>query len=270
MLVNPAILSRVDIFKPLISVAVQTARFREKAGSLPIAAAVDPPPAFMRVLEANWTGTKAPLGTAELAYQGATNFLLMGAADEAGKLLQYAQRRAGTPLLKAHIASATAAIQIANGEMDKAQASLRKARAQYAETKSGADVAAVDNNTGVLFSIAGDARRAGEAFQAAGDSLPESMGRTLLQNLNPGTASTMTRPMGAAGMAMLVPSVEGNWLQIAPGAATGTTAAAEIRVQAADGVRTVALGADGEAKLVEAVYQPRIEATTLARALSLS
>jgi tetratricopeptide (TPR) repeat protein len=263
VLVNPNILSKVDIFKPLISVAIQTARFREKAGSLPIAIAVDLPQAFMQTLEANWTGTKAPMGAAELAYHGATSYLQMGAADEASKLLKFSQRRAQTQLLKAHIASATAAVHIANGEIDNAQRLLKNARTQYAEAKSAASVAAVDNNTGVLFSISGDARRAGEAFQAAGDTLPKTMGRTLTQNLNPGTASTMIRPMGVAGMSMLVPSVEGSWIQIAPGAASGTIAAKEIRVQAADGVHTVALGDDAETRLIETIYQPRIAATSI-------
>jgi tetratricopeptide (TPR) repeat protein len=163
---NPAILSKIDVFKPLISAAVQTARFRDKAGSLPIMAAVETPAAFTQVLEANWTGTKGPMGAAEVAYLGATSYLQMGAADEAQKLLQYSQRQAQTPELKAHIASATAAVQIASGQFDKAQTTLKKARAQYGEIRSVGAVAAIDNNTGVLFSVAGDAQRAGAAFQA--------------------------------------------------------------------------------------------------------
>jgi tetratricopeptide (TPR) repeat protein len=260
---NPAILSKIDVFKPLISAAVQTARFRDKAGSLPIMAAVETPAAFTQVLEANWTGTKGPMGAAEVAYLGATSYLQMGAADEAQKLLQYSQRQAQTPELKAHIASATAAVQIASGQFDKAQTTLKKARAQYGEIRSVGAVAAIDNNTGVLFSVAGDAQRAGAAFQAAGDAMPSSMGRTLIQNLNPGTAATMTRPMGAAGLSMLVPSVQGDWITIAPAAATGTAAAAQIRVRTADGVRNIALGDSAEDSLLAAVYQPRIEATSL-------
>ncbi|MGQ0570142.1 MAG: hypothetical protein ACT4P5_11570 [Armatimonadota bacterium] len=266
---NPRLLDNVNIFQPLVIAAVQTARYRQRAGSLPVAAPVDPPPELLKVVDRFATGGKPPMNAAELAYSAATSYLQMGAVEQASKFLARAQAlnaspgAARNPVLSANILAALGAVETARGNVQVADRHLKLARAQYAELNMRTAQAAVDNNTGVLFTLMGDARRAGEAFQTAGDLVPEGLGRTLVQNLNPGTASAMTRPMGSAGLAMLVPTSEGKWTAV-QSAPEPMEAAQILRVQVGQGVATVSLAQGAETRLIQTVYQPRVNANTLA------
>jgi tetratricopeptide (TPR) repeat protein len=124
--------------------------------------------------------------------------------------------------------------------------------------------AAISNNVGVLATLTGDARSAGAAFQAAGDAVPLSLGRSLTQPLNPGTASALQRPMGAEGLGLLLgpPTDREPWLSVSPGLAT-TAGAEHLGVFAGDRTVRVKLQGDAAANLAAQIYEPRIHAPSL-------
>jgi tetratricopeptide (TPR) repeat protein len=140
-----------------------------------------------------------------------------------------------------------------------------EAAASAGQAPQTPELGAISNNLGVVAALTGDARSSGAAFQAAGDSVPLSFGRTLSQPLNPGTATAMQRPMGSEGLGFILnsPSGSSQYLNVSP-AVSITSGAQQFGVFKGDQTISVDLQGNAAANLTASIYQPRISASTLA------
>jgi len=278
---HPSFPAEVSVFAPdllrdlkatdlMMAATAQVAKFRAAVGNRPIVAPVDPPKDVSAIVERlGSVGTAAAPSPAAALYQQASSYLQAGATDEARPLIKRAMalnagkdRDLEVDLL---VTSGVAALQ--RQDFGEAQEAFQKASQLTAQGNSAprpARLAAISNNLGVLATLTGDARTAGAAFQAAGDAVPLSLGRSLTQPFDSGTAAALQRPMGGEGLGLILGSAtEGNsWLSVSPGVAA-TAGAEQLGVFAGDRTKRVKLQGDAAANLKAEVYEPRIHAASL-------
>jgi tetratricopeptide (TPR) repeat protein len=281
---NPEIVQNIRVSDSLLAASAEVIRFREAAGpKLPIVAPGDPPRELTAVVEKFGTsGTVTLPSRAQNLYKLATNYLQIGATSQAQVFLKRAfevnqgqDRRLEADL---HLATGVALMRqpaapqagtnaetgdAARRRLDDALSSFTKAQAGYLKLQLKNELAAASNNLGVLHTLNGKAKDAGAAFKIADDNLPLDLGRTMVQPLNPGTASTMVRPMGSSGLGLFVRTLdEHNWSTIPP-AGDGTAGAERLGVFVDNQIVNVNLAANPVAELKQKIYQTRVTATTL-------
>lgn len=283
----PSVLQGLELTELMIAAAAQVAKFRALAGHADFVPPRPPSPDVSAVVQKfGGTGTAAPPSPASGLYQQASAYLQAGAVTEARQLIGRAlevnggrDRELEADLL---VASGIAAAQQqefaqAREAFEKAfQATQRLHRIDAdghgttapvtrAPVAPAPDLAAISNNLGVVATLTGDAASAGAEFEAAGDHVPLSFGRRLSQPLNPDAATTMERPMGGEGLSLILraPHTEQQWIGVSPAPAT-SAAAQRLGVFVGTHTIDVNLQGDAAANLVATIYQPRINATSLA------
>ncbi len=283
---DPDIVRGLRLSDSLLAVSGEVARFRGVAGpGLPLVAPVNPPRELTAIVERFGTvGTTTLSSPAQNHYRQATTYLQIGAISQAQNFINLAiQANKGQDLrLEAdlNLAQGIALMHAQPAQtlqpapktfstpppspLKQAEEVFRKALQIYSKLQLGSGAAAVNNNLGVLHTITGDARAAGTAFQAAGDKLPVDMGRTMIQPLNPGAATTMVRPMGRQGLGLLVRAEDPNqgYMTI-PVAGDATPDTQRLGVLVDNQVVNLNLRADSVVEFRQKIYEPRITATTL-------
>ncbi len=263
----PSVLRGIDVFDGLVAAAAEVARFRHLAGDRPLVAPVDPQPEVAKLVESfGRAGTAPPLSRASHFYRLATEYLRLGAHTQAVAFLERSSgENAGQdPALDADIQSALGVVALQQGNADRASQLFEAAQRTNGKFRRTGEMAAVSNNVGVLHTLGGNAAAAGAAFRAADDHLPVGLGRTVSQSLNPGLASTMDRPMGEAGLQLLLPGRGGDarWVAVSTDAAP-TVGAPELGVLVNQKVVGLRLETDPASELRSKLYEPRKTATTL-------
>lgn len=254
----------LDIMDALLAASVEVVRLRDVVGpKRPIVAPRDPPEKLdALVSKYRNAGAVDPAPTARTLYEAAVQYMQIGVAEQAEQLLSRAEKLAPREdkLLQAHLLSARGVLLLQRNEVAKAQQALQSARRQSAEAGDNTAVAAIDNNLAVASTLQGKVEEAGKAFQSAGDRMPIAVGRTLHQPLNPGTASLMVRPMGQAGLGLVVATgrPDTSWVEASATPAI-VAGGRRLGVMVGGGVIDVNLAAaDPLAELHEKVYRPRI------------
>ncbi|MEU1280308.1 hypothetical protein [Streptomyces sp. NPDC005805] len=243
----------LDLVPALLEASVQIHRLRPSLG--PTAHIVPPldPPAELVELTDHYAGSAGKVlrmqeTSASLLRQGE----LQPARRYAEELLALAndeQRAAGTVL--------TAAIALAEGDIDGAREGFSYASEIYQDLDQPEAQAATRHNLGVVSSLAGEPAEAARYFASAVNRLPAMDTMSVTQALNPGSAE-VTRPVGAAGLPLLMKSGVA-WDHLATG---GVSPLDHLTVTTRDGAITLALAA-GAAELEDALFRPRIDATAV-------
>lgn len=291
---NPELVRNLVLSGSFLAASTEVARFRAAAGAeIDLVATVNLPRRFTDIVERFGTaGTTALSSAAQNHYRQATNYLRMGAFAQAQNSINRAaeanngqdlrlqadltlmqgivfMRRQAGPFNEPALASENVApsehAAAAQSPLSQAGNAFQSAANAYAELGVGSGVAAANNNLGVVHTLTGNAKEAGAAFQAAGDSLPVDLGRTMIQPLNPGTATTMVRPMGTQGLGLLVRAEELNqdYLSIPVAGEATVVDAQRLGVLVGSDIVSVSLTGDSVTELRQKVFQPRIIATTL-------
>jgi len=278
---NPDIVRGIKVSDSLLSASAEVARFREAAGDkLPIVSPFDPPTSLTKVVQ-NFgaVGPTSLSSPAQIYYRQAINYLNMGAVSQAqsfinrgieankGKDLRLEadlNLALGVALMHSQDAGNQLSISVTGTQTKEARSAFDKAQQLYSRLQLKRDVAVASNNLGVLHTLTGNAAEAGAAFQAAGDNLPLDLGRTMVQPLNPGVATTMVRPMGDRGLGFVIHSLETDQNYATVPAAGGALAGAQrFGVLVNDQVIDVNLQGDSVAELKQKIYEPRITANSL-------
>jgi tetratricopeptide (TPR) repeat protein len=280
---NPELVRGLALSDSFLAASTEVARFRAAAGAnTNLVAPVNPPRRVTDIVERFGTaGTTTLSSAAQNHYRQATNYLQMGAFAQAQNSINRAAEAnnekdlrlqadltlvQGIVFMHRHVGQLNEqTLAAAQSPLGQARNAFQQAARAYAELGVGSGVAAANNNLGVLHTLTGNAKDAGTAFQAAGDSLPVDLGRTMIQQLNPGTATTMVRPMGTQGLGLLVRAEELNQNYVSIPVAGEATAvdARRLGVLVGSEVVSVNLAGDSVTELRQKIFEPRIIATTL-------
>lgn len=249
----------VDLTRYLLEASVQIHRFRELAGpKVTICPPADPPDPLIKISEAYG----AKINKAERFYQIGATYAQMGQADPARKFIDLAlEAGAQDQEFQANCRVVLGAIEITQGNNEKARNHIKNASIFYEETKEPTGIAAMQHNLGVVLNLAGDVENAREHFNRAAVNAPSGLKWQVTYKLNPGIAS-ITLPMGQTGIPLLLKDVEGKWLEVPSGITSQPKRFVNVvRDKAAIKIDLEARGATTiEAQLLK----PRINASTLA------
>ena len=297
-----AVLKPLQLTEAMVAATAQVAKYRSTITAGSIVAAGSPPREISSVVQKfSGTGSAVVAPPAAALYEQAAVYLQAGATSEAQPIIQQAlELNGGRDLeLESNLLVASGIAGVQRGEFDNARDNFAKAfeLARRVSAAPGtapgaagpgvagipgitdvagegaaaavppartAELGAISNNIGVVSALKGDARSSGAAFQAAGDSVPLSFGRTLTQPLNPGTATAMQRPMGSEGLGFILnsPSGSSQYMNVSP-TVSAASAAQQFGVFKGDQIVSVDLQGDAVANLTATLYQPRITATAL-------
>ena len=296
-----SVLQQMQLTDVMVTAAAQVAKYRSAVADRPIVAPGNPPQEISSIVQKfGGTGSAVVASPASVLYEQASTYLQAGATAEARPIIQQALELNGgrDRELESNLMVASGIAAVQQNEFDNARDSFAKAFQLAQRTGAGiepanipgmpgavvapgtpgaaaaaaagqapqtAGLGAISNNLGVVAALAGDARSSGAAFQAAGDFVPLSFGRTLSQPLNPGTATAMQRPMGSEGLGLILnsPSGSNQYLDVSP-AVSLTSGAQQFGVFKGDQIISVDLQGNAAANLTASIYQPRISASTLA------
>lgn len=290
-----SVLKSMQLTDVMVTAAAQVAKYRSAVADNSITSPGNPPQQVVSIVEKlGGTGSTVAASPGAVLYEQATTYLQAGATAEAQPIIRQALELNGgrDRELESNLIVASGVAAMQRSEFDNARESFAKAfqlaqrRGQGdvpgvipgaagapgtpAATNTGgqspqsAELGAISNNIAVVAALTGDARGSGAAFQAAGDSVPLSLGRTLSQPLNPGTATAMQRPMGSEGLGFILksPSGSNHYLNVSP-TVSAITGAQQFGVFKGDQMVSVDLQGNAAENLAASIYQPRINATTL-------
>lgn len=295
-----AVLRPLQLTDAMVTAAAQVAKYRAVAANGSIVSPGNPPPEIASIVQnLGSIGSATVSSPAAVLYEQASTYLQAGATAEAEPIIRQAQELNGgrDRELESNLLVASGIAAVQQSRFDNARDSFARAfqlaqrgeggqpgaipgiagvpgtpgagavagSPQSPQTPQTPGLGAISNNLGVVAALSGDARSSGAAFQAAGDSVPLSFGRTLSQPLNPGTATAMQRPMGSEGLGFILNSPSGStqYMSLSPTVAA-TTGAQQFGVFKEDQIVSIDLQANAAANLTATLYQPRIGATTLA------
>jgi tetratricopeptide (TPR) repeat protein len=296
-----SVLKQMQLTDVMVTAAAQVAKYRSVVGERPIVSPGSPPQEISSIVQKfGGTGSTVVASSAAVLYEQASTYLQAGATAEAQPIIRQALELNGgrDRELESNLMVASGIAAVQQSEFDNARDSFSKAFQLAQRTGAGIGPAiipgvvgapgtpgaaaaaapgqapqppqtpklgAISNNLGVVAALTGDARSSGAAFQAAGDSVPLSFGRTLSQPLNPGTATAMQRPMGSEGLGLILnsPSGSSQYMSLSP-AVSPSSGAQQFGVFKGDQIISVDLQVNAAANLTASIYQPRINASTLA------
>ncbi|SCX80420.1 hypothetical protein [Nitrosospira sp. Nsp13] len=295
--ITTSVLKQMQLTDMMVTATAQVAKYRSVVGERPI---VSPSPSqeiSSIVQKFGGTGSTVVASPAAVLYEQASTYLQAGATAEARPIIRQALELNGgrDRELESNLMVASGIAAVQQSEFDNARDSFVKAFELAQRTGAGIGPAiipgvvgaagtpgaaaapapgqspqtpglgAISSNLGVVAALTGDARSSGAAFQAAGDSVPLSFGRTLSQPLNPGTATAMQRPMGSEGLGLILnsPSGSNQYMSLSP-AVSPSSGAQQFGIFKGDQVISVDLQVNAAANLTASIYQPRITATSLA------
>jgi hypothetical protein len=251
-------LAQIDLTSTLAGTGAAILKYRNAVGpGVPIVGPIDPPPTLVEL--ADRFGKH--LSPAQQLYEMALASARMGDHEQVTRRAKKALGAAGDdPELQAHVFTVLAASQLARGDAHGAEDTLGRADEAYARAKRPEGRGAVQHNLGVARLLAGDVQGGSALFAAAAVGAPATGDWQATHTTNPGIAS-VSRPMGRAGLGVLVSDSAGAWSKIP--SVTVSPADRAFVVRAGAGVE-IDLTGNGAAALTAALLQPRVHATTLA------
>lgn len=261
-------LRNLDLIDHVLAAGVEVARLRHVVGPrTPIVSSLSPPGELRELAETlRPAETVDPPSTARWYADAAVHYVHNNALAQARQLLARAEEQDDrTDLsLRADLQMAAAAVELAGGEApERALSLMERAREQYAQIGDSEALAAVDNNMGVLHTLAGDGESAAAAFGAAGDRVPAALGRSLTQPLDRSAVSALQRPMGSDGLQLLLATrSEHAWITAKPSVTARAARRWGVLVDD-DVLLDIDLDDDPVTDLREQVYARRVDATAL-------
>jgi tetratricopeptide (TPR) repeat protein len=214
--VNDVELLKVDVLDHLMAASVQVHRFRDLPSltpTIPLPPLVLDPPAGLVQIAEKYGGK---IDRAKQLYQVGHVFAQLGEADLAQQYIEQALQAGPNDLeLQADGRAVLGAIALSRSDQENARSQLEAASSFYQHAKRTDGVAAMQYNLGVALTLAGDVEGAAKNLIAATVSSPASVKWQVTQSLNPGIASVM-RPMGQAGLLLLVKDSAGRWTEMPP------------------------------------------------------
>lgn len=251
-------LASINLEEPLIVTSALLLRYRDAIGQHgPIVAPGDPPDVLIEIA----TAFGKPYAQGTYLYQVGKTYAQLGDSRTAGAIMEQVEGLAGNDVeLLADVQGSLGALAVQHGNLDRAQSHYAKATEIYQQTTRQDGVAAMQHNLGVVSTLGGNFDVAGRHFSEAANTAPVSLGWQVTQTFNPGIAS-ITRPTGTAGLSLLVKDTAGQWETVP----SGWQARAKDAVNVIAGSGAVELDLlTGAASIEATLFQPRINATTLA------
>jgi tetratricopeptide (TPR) repeat protein len=287
--INISVLKGMELTSLMLAATSQVAKYRFVASNQPVMLPTDSVQVTQAVQKLGMVGSTTPPSPALIMYQRAFSYVQAGATAEARPIIQNALRlnQGRDRQLESDLFAASGVVALQERKFAEARENFERAfhLAQEGQTHApgvataGADaaarasapaqaaqtpqLAAISNNLGVVATLTGDAAGAGAAFQMAGNVVPLSLGRNLSQPLNLGTATALQRPMGGEGLGVILGEPVTNQFVSVPPSVAVTGGAQQFGVFNGVGTTTVDLTTNATANFTNAIYQPRINATTL-------
>jgi hypothetical protein len=254
--VDDARLLEVNMLEHLMEASVQVLRLRDLAGpELPIIAPVDPPDGLIQIAEEY--GGK--IDVAQEHYRIGAAYTQMGEADLAQKYINRAFQTSD-PELRADATAVSGAIELSRGNFKGARKELEAAVRSYKRINRADGMAAIQHNLGVTLTLDGDAEGAAKHFAAAAVHAPARLKWQVRYAFDPGIAS-VTRPMGQAGLPLLLKDSAGKWSEI-PSVTAGQPKRYQNVVQDGAAIQ-IDLQKEGAAAIKHQLLESRINANTL-------